>query len=635
VSAPLKLKRQKSAEVRSHSKKLLTADLNPLACVLVDTPVSHLEGIYDYLVPQELSSAAVAGTKVLIEFGNTRTEGLILARKDLDDSLSRLKPILAVSSPSGLIQLSVLKHLELVRNRFGGSFWNLLKQAIPPRVVREENVSFDEEVIDHKLPISQQIQTILGHGDSLRLQTEEKLRWGVSLPLSTDPIWFISEIAKLRAHLGQVLVLVPDEKDLTNLRKVFQPIFGNNLVEYGSHISKSLRYRNLLKIIDRCPQLILATRSGAFLPLQANSTVIVYSDLDSSHFEQHSPGWNTRDVTLLRSGDTSLIFVSASHSLEVERLMDVGWLDRKRYTKTNNHNYRTSDGGQNYVLQIKKAINKGSVLVSVAEKGYANLFLCSKCRNTASCECGGKLQIPSEKKIPQCFLCHKFVSDWMCSFCGDNRPYVISKGIDRTAEEIGRILNKVPILISSGGKQITQVPSGKHVVLATAGSEPEGAYSAVILLDGERIFNRTSLRSEELAKFLWFNLLGKATADAEVFLSLPNNHPLVQSVLRNDSSYGLKHLLKERKLAKLPPFYRIAVIEGKSSEISRFAENLRGSSEYEITGPIVLSSSLSRLIVRAALEQASNLVDLLDDVVKLQSIKGREIFRVRFDPFDI
>jgi primosomal protein N' (replication factor Y) len=635
VSAPLKLKRQKSTGVKSQSKKLLVSDYKPVAAVLVDTPVSHLEGIYDYLVPQEFANSAVSGTKVLIEFGNLRTEGLIIARKDRDNSLNRLKPILALSSPSGVIQPSALKHLELVRNRFGGSFWQLIKQAIPPRIIREENFIFNRDCVDQNLVIPAEIQRVLGRTDSLQLHTKKKIRWAVSLPLSINPNWLISELTKLRSQVGQVLLLVPDEKDLESIRKLLLPVFGENLVEYGSHLSKNLRYRNFLQITEMNCQLILATRSGAFLPLRPNSTVIVYSDLDSSHYEQHSPGWNTRDVTLLRSGDTSLIFVSASHSLEIERLIAIGWLERKSYKSSHKHNYWTADGGLNYHSQIKKGISKGNVLVSVSEKGYANLFLCSRCKNTASCECGGKLQIPLEKKIPQCYLCRKLVSDWKCSFCGDNRPYVISRGIDRTAEEIGRALNKVPILISSGSKQITELPSGKHVVLATAGSEPDGEYSAVILLDGERIFNRPSLRSEELAKFLWFKLLCLASTDAEVFLSLPNNHPLVQSVLRNESSYGSIDLLKERKLAKLPPYYRIAVIEGKNSEISKFAENLWSKSDFEITGPIPSNSDLSRLIVRSPLEQASNLVDLLDDVVKVKSIKGREIFKVRFDQFDI
>jgi primosomal protein N' len=155
------------------------------------------------------------------------------------------------------------------------------------------------------------------------------------------------------------------------------------------------------------------------------------------------------------------------------------------------------------------------------------------------------------------------------------------------------------------------------------------------MLDGERIFNRPTLRSEELAKHLWFSLLCKASSEAEIFMSLQNNHPLVQSILRNDSSYLAKNQLKERKQSKLPPYYRVASVEGRKAEISKFAENLRSSSLYEVTGPLVLKNDFSKLIIRSPLEQASELVDLLDDVVKVQSIKGKGIFKVRLDQFDI
>ena len=635
MAEPLKLKRQKPIGSSKSKREYLSAVSNPLASVLVDTPVSHLEGIYDYLVPEELSNLATIGTKVLVEFGNSQTEGLIVARGDRNEASRVVKPILAISSPSGIVQPSILQHIELVRNRFGGSFWSLLKQAIPPRVVKEENFFNDLESNEIISSNSDEIRGIIGRADHSQLKSKEKIRWGVNLPASTDPIWFVLEIVKLRASIGQVLLLVPDEKDLNSFRSALQPFFGDNFTEYGSHIPKNVRYKNFLKISNKTVRVILSSRSGSFLPLAPDATVIVLSDLDNSHYELHAPGWNTRDVTLLRSSDTSLLFISASHSLEIERLMDLGWLKRKGYKKAVKHNYRTSDNGLSYIVQIKKAFTNGNVLVSVAEKGYANLFLCSKCRNTANCECGGKLQIDGDKKIPQCYLCCKVYNDWKCNFCGDSRPYVISKGIDRTAEEIGKALSKASILISSGTKQIDHLPDGRHVILATAGSEPNGEYSAVVMLDGERIFNRPTLRSEELAKHLWFSLLCKASSEAEIFMSLQNNHPLVQSILRNDSSYLAKNQLKERKQSKLPPYYRVASVEGRKADISKFAENLRSSSVYEVTGPMVLKNDFSKLIIRSPLEQASELVDLLDDVVKVQSIKGKGIFKVRFDQFDI
>jgi primosomal protein N' (replication factor Y) len=292
--------------------------------------------------------------------------------------------------------------------------------------------------------------------------------------------------------------------------------------------------------------------------------------------------------------------------------------------------------GNSYISAIKKGVTKGSALISVAEKGYANLFLCSKCRNTASCECGGKLQIQESRKVPQCYICQKNYPEWKCNFCSDNRPFVIAKGIDRTAEEIGKAVPKFPILISSGSKQIKKLPGGNYIVVATPGSEPNERYSTVVMLDGERIFNRPSLRSEELAKFAWFSLLNMVMPDSEVFVSLPNHHPVVQAMLKMDPSSAASYELSSRKQAKLPPYYRVAIVTGDSPEISKFAENLRSSkNSYEITGPIKIESYQSKILIRVELEQAQVLVDLLDDITKVQGVKSRKIFTVRFDPFDL
>ena len=271
----------------------------------------------------------------------------------------------------------------------------------------------------------------------------------------------------------------------------------------------------------------------------------------------------------------------------------------------------------------------------MAEKGYANLFLCAKCRNTANCKCGGKLQIQGANSVPTCYLCDAQQRDWKCQNCGESKPYVISKGIDRNAEEIGRAIPKASILISSGSKQIADLPNGKHVVLATAGSEPNGRYSSLVLLDGERMFSRPSLRAEEFAKFQWFSSLCKVLPNSEVFVTLQNHHPVVQSMLKADSNSGASLELINREKAKLPPFYRVVVIIGSNLEISKFAENLRSSKDYEITGPVKFDQNQSKLIIRVKLEEGGNLVDLLDDVSKIQGVKGRQIFKIRVDPYDI
>jgi len=634
VAAPLKLKRQSVAKA---PQKLPNVSKNlPVASVLVDTPVSSLEGIYDYLVPEIFDESAVTGTKVLVEFGAGKAEGLVVGRKDKSDQTQKLKSILDLTSPSGMVSETVISHIEMVRNRFGGSFWAVLNSAVPSRVAKEEKLNKSDASINEASSFdSPGLRELIGRADFGQLLSKQRLKWGINFPIATDPNWFLLEIVKLRAHVSQILLIVPDEKDISTLSAVLANHFGDQFIELGSHLSKSLRYRNFLKTRYMTPKVIISTRSGAFAPLEKNATVIVLSDLDSSHYELHSPGWNTRDVTLLRDHFTSLIFISPSHSLEIARLIEIGWLEKKLYKQKNTQRFLTNENGNSYVSSIKKGISNGNVLVSVSEKGYANLFLCSKCRNTANCECGGKLQIDGSKKIPKCYLCKTEYKNWKCSFCADNRPFVIAKGIERTAEEIGRAIPKIAILVSSGNKQISSVPSGRHIVVSTAGSEPNGVYSSVVMLDGEKIFNRPSLRAEELAKFHWFSLLSKGSNSAEIFLSLPNHHPSVQCLLRGDSLANAASELNSRDKAKLPPFYRVAVVKGDKPEISKFAENLRNDKTYEITGPITIDSYQSKLLIRVKLAEGSLLVDLLDDVIKVQALKRRKIFSIRFDPFDL
>jgi primosomal protein N' (replication factor Y) len=634
VAAPLKLKRQSVAKA---PQKLPNVSKNsPIASVLVDTPVSSLEGIYDYLVPEIFDESAVTGTKVLVEFGSGKAEGLIVGRKEKSDQTQKLKPILDLTSPSGMVSETVISHIETVRNRFGGSFWAVLNSAVPSRVAKEEKlIESDSSIIEASSFDSSGLRELIGRADFGQLLSKQRLKWGINFPIATDPNWFLLEIVKLRAQVSQILLIVPDEKDISTLSAVLASHFGDQFIELGSHLSKSLRYRNFLKTRYRSPKVIISTRSGVFAPLEKNATVIVLSDLDSSHYELHSPGWNTRDVTLLRDHFTSLIFISPSHSLEIARLIEISWLEKKLYKQKNTQRFLTNENGNLYVSSIKKGISNGNVLVSVSEKGYANLFLCSKCRNTANCECGGKLQIDGSKKIPKCYLCYTEYKNWKCSFCADNRPFVIAKGIERTAEEIGRAIPKIAILVSSGNKQISSVPNGRHIVVSTAGSEPNGVYSSIVMLDGEKIFNRPSLRAEEIAKFHWFSLLSKASNSAEIFLSLPNHHPSVQCLLRGDSLANAASELSSRDKAKLPPFYRVAVVIGDKPEISKFAENLRTEKTYEITGPIAIDSYQSKLLIRVKLAEGSVLVDLLDDVVKVQALKRRKIFSIRFDPFDL
>jgi len=130
-------------------------------------------------------------------------------------------------------------------------------------------------------------------------------------------------------------------------------------------------------------------------------------------------------------------------------------------------------------------------------------------------------------------------------------------------------------------------------------------------------------------------MLCRVNASSEVYLSLPNAHPVVQSILRFDSQAAAVIELRNREMAKLPPFNRVAVVSGYGAEISKFAANLKAGGVYEVTGPIDIENGEKKIIIRTSLSNGQQLVDLLDDVTKVQGMKNRTIFKIRFDPYDL
>lgn len=79
----------------------------------------------------------------------------------------------------------------------------------------------------------------------------------------------------------------------------------------------------------------------------------------------------------------------------------------------------------------------------------------------------------------------------------------------------------------------------------------------------------------------------------------------------------------------------MAVVTGIKKDISKFSENLKSGTNYEVNGPIDIDSSSSKIIIRASLEESSKFVDMLDDVVRLQGLKGKSVFQIRLDPFNL
>ncbi|MBC7463346.1 MAG: hypothetical protein H7227_03685, partial [Actinobacteria bacterium] len=91
---PLKLKREVG-----RVGVLPIADELPIARVWVDTGVFHLDGTYDYLIPEKYSEIVRVGVRVEVEFGNSIQEGLVVDRVGKSETVTKFKQISKVLSP--------------------------------------------------------------------------------------------------------------------------------------------------------------------------------------------------------------------------------------------------------------------------------------------------------------------------------------------------------------------------------------------------------------------------------------------------------------------------------------------------------------------------------------------------------
>src|SRR5262249_59289026 len=71
----------------------------PVARVLVDVPLAHLDRPFDYLVPERMAEAAVPGCRVRVRFAGQLTGGFLLDRVAASEHPGRLAALERGVSP--------------------------------------------------------------------------------------------------------------------------------------------------------------------------------------------------------------------------------------------------------------------------------------------------------------------------------------------------------------------------------------------------------------------------------------------------------------------------------------------------------------------------------------------------------
>lgn len=625
-SAPLRLKVQKVARGKFEATEHL-----PVATVLVDTGVPHLDEVYDYLVPDFLDKELRTGVKVSVNFSGRNVDGYILSRSE-SSAVGNLKFVEKVLSPIPLLSQETLALILAVSKRWASTSFDILTSAIPARVV---NVEKSFQSVDHPsaLPESATVPT---HSFYLFIPGE-------------DPFKVMGDWVRKRSALGGVLVVLPEAREVALLSEKLKTMALNFSVLDGS-LTRTERYSNFLDVASGNIEIVIGSRSAIFAPVNNLKTLIVFRESSQSHYEVRTPGWNTRDVAIIRSQMASidLTFAGFSPSSEIAHLIDRGEVLLKGQSASVDATSFTAHYGEllpdRIFAPIRKALEKGSVLFLVSRKGYSTAISCKSCRNIAICDCGGRISFDGPEKGYRCSLCDKKATTWSCRWCKKDQPVLLGRGNQRFAQEIGRAFPGFPVLISDANSPLDEVSEEHSLVLATAGMAPvaKNGYQAVVILEGDALFAQLDLRAHERAREAIMQSVALLAKKGKALLVIDSAHPIIASVSRWNLGPLLMRELSERSQTHLPPVVHAITIEVAHGECSSFITGIeksategRISSSTRILGPTKISDENSRVIITVPLEEGEGLVDFLDTYRKKRALAKKPALTMRIDPYSL
>jgi hypothetical protein len=93
----------------------------PVARVLVDVPLAHLDRPFDYLVPERMTETAVPGCRVRVRFAGQLTGGYLLERVATSDHQGRLALLERVVSPERVLTPEIAALAREVADRYAGT----------------------------------------------------------------------------------------------------------------------------------------------------------------------------------------------------------------------------------------------------------------------------------------------------------------------------------------------------------------------------------------------------------------------------------------------------------------------------------------------------------------------------------
>ncbi len=591
----------------------VTGGRRPVAGVVVDSPLAHLDRVFEYAVPSELDDLAQPGARVRVRFAGREIDGFVVARQAAAAHTGALAPLRRVVSPEPVLTPPMLALARTIADRYAGSLADVLRLAVPRRHAAAEKalaatvsdpgqVSAPDPGPWTAYPAGEAFLRRVTAGEA------PAAAW-LALPgqsASHDwPAALATAAAAALAGGRGALLIVPDHRDVDRLDAAVTAALGpGRHVRLTAAQGPQARYTAWLRVLRGHVRCVVGTRAAAFAPVRDLGLVAWWDDGDDLHAEPRAPYPHVREVlaeraraegaALLAGGFGRSVAiqdrVEAGHLVDVRAASPAVRVQMPRVTVAGEGRDQARDAAATRARLpsaawsvAKAALEHGPVLVHVPRTGYLPGVRCAECRTPVRCaHCHGPMALTGASAALSCSWCGRGVppGGYRCVHCEGRRLRSGVVGSERTAEELGRAFPGVAVVTSGREGVVARVGPDPAVVVATPGAEPiaDGGYAACLLLDAWALLDRDGLDApvEALRRWLAAAALTRpgASGGAVVICGVPEGDRArpVEALVRWDPVWLASLELAERRELRLPPAVVMAELVGARPAVAEAAE---------------------------------------------------------------
>lgn len=644
-----------------------------IAQVAVDTGVPHLDHPFDYTVPESMQDQVRVGIRVKVRFSGRSLPGFVVSVSDSSDQ-DKLVPISSVVSTEQVMPPSSVELIRAVADHCAGTFMDVARLAIPPRVAKAEKagdtagsgepLTVDPGEMGEPQPVSLDSYPA---GTSLRQAVRQgkspRVAWTL-VPVCAPVGDWADGLAGLAADTllsgRSALILVPDAKDCARAVEAASAVVGGrHVVSLSADKGPQARYSAFLAAERGQARVLVGTRAAVYTPMDNLGLITVWEEADASFAEPHFPYPALRDIVAIRASQVraGVVFASYSRSTPIQNWVEKGWLREismpgpqtsflaplVRAASQDDRSLdrdpaaRVSRLPHDAFTAIRTGLESGPVLVWVPWLGNRRNFMCSQCGQPMRCACGGGFEETSAGVVC-CRICGASATQWRCA-CGSTRWRAVTIGSARTAEELASAFKNHRVVRSDSAHRVDSVDPVPSIVISTPGCEPhaESGYAAAVILDAAGFLSRPDIDVAEEAVRRWLaaiSLVRPGKDGGSAWIVGPGGDRAIQAVLRIDPVGFAARELEDRRQAGFPPATRMATFTSDEAGLDEVAQTLSAAGYVEMLGPLQQDESdQSRLIARVPASRGEDFARLLQTMASGRS-QGKRTSKLtwRLDP---